>query len=240
LNLFKHLLIEENLPILAVFSKAGALVHNRYGFFWNLQFLELDESQLLILFEDQEVLTYNIASLLEKAQISYEVLPIDSTFSRGIWLANQRICCIIGSPLTSNSAAKIVTGITDTLITNIISAGKKAKQQIGILPTDQISDIMVSKLPVRQKKPLSQNLIAPQTCSFSALTVGKSSHVEFRPEYCVGCQKCVQVYPEHFSLGEEIKVHIRKIDSLNTQKLSEEFRTFNSPREILPFITSGE
>lgn len=239
LKAFITLLSKENLPILAIFSRAGALVQNRFGFFWKLQQLKLNSPQTLFLFEDATVLTYNIDSLLKKAQISFGILPFDPTFSRGIWLANQDIRCIIASPLTANSAAKLATGISDTLIVNLLSAGRKAKQRIGIFPTDRFTDVIISKLPVRQKKPLHRNMIDYKACSFYALHAIDSTSVEYRPEYCVGCQKCVQLYPEYFSVGEIVEIHIRKTDQMNTQKLSNEFRVFQSPDEISTFVTSS-
>ena len=164
-------------------------------------------------------------------------MPVDPTFAKGIWLANYNIRCIIASPLTSNSVAKLVSGINDTLIGNILSAGKKAGQLIGILPTDRGFDSIVSSLPVRQKVQLNSDKLNPKICSFNALN-SERAYVEYLPEYCVGCRKCVEKYPDNFTVDEKIEIHIRAIDQQNSQKLSDEFRVFHSVDEISVFISS--
>jgi flavoprotein len=63
-----------------------------------------------------------------------------------------------------------------------------------------------------------------------------SKRIEFRAEYCVGCQKCVQMYPEYFSVNEIVEIFIRTTDKVITRKLSEEFTVFLSPSEITDFI----
>ena len=230
-------LLSNGQPILAIFSNAGAIVHNRYGFFWKLSELTSNNPQVLFLFENEECLDNNIQFLLEKANISYSVLPDDSAFSRGIWIANQKIKCIVASPLTANSVAKLTHGIADTLIVNILSAGKKASQLIGVFPTDRGSDTIISYLPVRQKKPLPMNIINIKVCTFGALKITSSTYVEYSPEICVGCQSCVKKYPDYFTVNEKIKVQIRKIDQANSQKLASEFRLFQTPDEIFSFVS---
>ena len=174
---------------------------------------------------------------MEKANISYSVFPHDSAFSLGIWLANQKIKCIVASPLTANSVAKLTHGIADNLIVNILSAGKKANQLIGVFPTDRGFDTIMSKLPVRQKKSLPKSIINIEVCTFGALKIVSSTHVEYSPEICVGCQNCVKKYPDYFTVNEEIEVQIRKVDQANSQKLSSEFRLFQSPDEIFSFVS---
>ena len=221
-----------------IFSDAGALVYNRYGFFWNLSKLNLKNTNFQFLFESQFVLDHNIEQLLRKSNVDYSALPKDPTFAKGIWLANHNLKCIVASPLTSNSIAKLTSGINDSMILNILSAGKKAGQLIGIFPTDRGIDSITSSLPVRQKKPLKSQDFDTKVCAFGALDSKKFSNVEFLPEFCVGCRKCVEKYPGNFAVDEEIEIHVRSIDQLNTQKLSDEFRVFHAPEEISIFISS--
>ena len=229
-------LLSEGQPMLAIFSSAGAIVQNRYGFFWNLARLGSNNPHVLFLFEGEECLQDNIQFLLDKANISYNVFPYDPAFSLGIWLANQKIKCIVASPLTANSVAKLTHGIADTLIVNILSAGKKANQLIGVFPTDRGLDSIMSSLPIRQKKPLPRSIINVKDCTFGALKIASSTLVEYLPELCVGCQICVKKYPEYFTVNEKIEVQIRKVDQANSQKLASEFRLFQSPDEIFSFV----
>jgi flavoprotein len=213
-------------------------VYNRYGFFWNLTRSNIVLKNLYLLFESQYVLDYNIGILLRKAGIVYSALPVDPAFAKGIWLANQEIKCIIASPLTSNSVAKLINGINDTLILNLLSAGKKANQLIGILPTDRDSNTIITKLPIRHIKKLKSEEYDSDVCLYGALDSTTYSNVYYRAEYCVGCRKCVEKYPKHFTVDEELDILIRPIDQQNTQKLSDEFRVFYSVEEISFFLSS--
>jgi len=230
-------LLTKGQPILAIFSNAGAIVLNRYGFFWNLSNLGSNNPHLLFLFESEGCVNNNIQYLLEKANIFYNAFPNDPAFSLGIWLANQKVRCIIASPLTANSVAKLTHGIADTMIVNILSAGKKANQLIGVFPTDRGFDTIMSRLPVRQKKSLPKSIINVRICTFGALKITSSTYVEYSPEICVGCQKCVKKYPDFFTVDEEIQVQIRKVDQANSQKLADEFQIFQSPDEIFAFVS---
>ncbi len=221
-----------------VFSNAGAVVYNRYGFFWRLSQLNIEMKYLRILFESQYVLDYNIARLLKRNRIVHSSLSKDPTYGKGIWLANQNLKCIIASPLTSNSVAKLTSGINDTLILNILSAGKKAEQLIGIFPTDREIETVTTSLPVRQKLPIDSRTIDTKICQFGALVLTQNSCVEYLSELCVGCRKCVEKYPKYFSVNDKMEIRMRPIDQENTQNLRDEFRIFHSIEEISIFISS--
>jgi dihydromethanopterin reductase (acceptor) len=235
-KMFSKLYLEGH-PILAIFSNAGAVVQNRYGFFWRMTKLKSRNENVLFLFENKIGLQNNVQNLLEKANITYNVFPHDQAFSLGIWLANQKVKCIIASPLTANSVAKLTHGIADTLIVNVLSAGKKANQMVGIFPTDRSSDSIMTRLPVRQRKPLPKEIISIDDCIFGALEISSKTHLKFSSERCVGCQHCVQKYPEYFSVNEELEIQIRKVDQVNSQKLENEFLLFQTPVDIASFVS---
>lgn len=229
-------MIKADYPILAIFSNAGALVQNRYGFFLRLKKVITNKENILFLFEDQRFLSFNIKNMLDHSNISYEVLPYDPSFARAVWLANQKIKCIIASPLTANSVAKLVNGIADNFIINLVSAGKKANQSIGIFPTDRGARVIESKLPVRQIKLLPKTNFNSNTCKYGALVEDHPSYIFFKPEYCTGCRNCVKKYPNNFSVDEKLQIKIRDVDRSHTEKLSKEFRIFQTPDEIFEFI----
>jgi dihydromethanopterin reductase (acceptor) len=56
--------------------------------------------------------------------------PVVARFSRGIYLA------LVVAPATSNSVAKFVCGISDSLVTNLFAQAGKARIPIIVLPTD--------------------------------------------------------------------------------------------------------
>jgi len=226
---------EESIPICFVFSNAGALVANRYGLFWRITHSDYRKKYTHFVFEDV-VADYNIPDILQEADFSYSILSKDPTYSVAIALANSEVKCIIACPLTANTASKLALGVTDSIISNLLSAGLKSGKRIGILPTDAIQKRIRTRLPIRQVKPASINLVNRSICKFNALVETSTNKIEFRPQFCAGCKKCVEKFPDVFSYGDEIKVKIRDIDSRNIQKLSSELTVFNSPDEILPFI----
>ena len=226
---------KKSIPICFVFSKAGALVANRYGLFWRITHSDYRKRYIHFIFEDI-VVEYNIPNILEAANFSYSILSKDPTFSVAIALANTEINCIIACPLTANTASKLALGVTDSIISNLLSTGLKSGKKIGVLPTDAIPQRIQTRLPIRQIKPASTTHVKNSICKFNALLETSTNTIEFQPQFCVGCKKCVEKYPDFFSYGDEIEVKIREVDSRNIQTLGSELTVFNSPDEILPFI----
>jgi flavoprotein len=225
----------ESIPVCFVFSNAGALVANRYGLFWKISRSAYCKDYAHFIFEDV-VAKYNIQNLLQEANFSYSILSQDPTFSNAVALANTEVNSIIACPLTANTASKLVLGVADSFISNLLSAGMKAGKKIGILPTDAKEQRIKTKLPIRQINPVSTTQFDITVCKFKAIEAINSSEIKYHPLYCVGCQLCVKKFPNIFSYGDEIEINIRKIDSQNIQKLRTELTVFNSPSEILPFI----
>ncbi len=221
-------------PILLLFSNAGALVANRYGFFWNLVHSEVKKENFHIILE-KAVAKFNIQDLLEK-NISYSLILHDPAFSIATALINTDVKCIIASPLTANTAAKLAFGIADSFISNLLSSGLKSGKQVGIFPTDSLSRQIKSTLPIRQIRSVSINNVSPTVCKFNALAKTSKGQLKFIPQYCVGCQRCVKKYPSVFSYGDEIKIRIREVDAQNIQKLRSEVTIFQNPEEISPFL----
>ncbi|UCG90151.1 MAG: hypothetical protein JSU57_00050 [Candidatus Heimdallarchaeota archaeon] len=225
----------ESISIIFVFSSAGALVANRYGFFWNLVHSNMRKENLHFIFENN-VAQYNIKNMLQKADFSYSIISNDPTFSVAIVLANSEAKCIVACPLTANTAAKLALGITDSLISNLLSSGLKSGKKIGILPTDATFKTVATRLPIRQNKFVSSDHINASVCKFNALKELSNKMIQFQPQFCVGCQVCVKKYPGVFSYGDEIEVNVREVDSKNIQNLSFELTFLQTPSEIYPFI----
>lgn len=223
------------IPVCFVFSDAGALVANRYGLFWRIIRSTYRKDYAHFIFEDV-VAKYNIQDLLQEGNFSYSILSKDPTFSDAVALANTAKSCIIACPLTANTASKLVLGVADSFISNLLSAGMKAGKKIGILPTDAKEQKIKTKLPVRQINPISASHFDVTVCKFKALEETNATEIKYSPQYCVGCQACVKKFPNIFSYGDEIELNIRKIDSQNIQKLRNELTVFNSPSEIITFI----
>jgi dihydromethanopterin reductase (acceptor) len=227
----------ESIPICIIFSSAGALVANRYGFFWKLCQITIEQDYIHFIFQNKDVLHYNIKKLLNRANLSYSVAPNDPAYSQAVSLANnEAVVCIIGSPITANTTAKLANGIADTFITNLITQGLKADKNIGIFPTDAIFPEVISLLPVRYRGNTSTKKINTNICQFGAIKETRSHQIEFLAQYCVGCYQCVKVLPELFFSAKKQKVRIRKIDTQNSDKLSSEVVVFAKPGEIYNFV----
>jgi flavoprotein len=112
----------------------------------------------------------------------------------------------------------------------------KAEKRIIIVPTDADSGSIQSKLPVRQKLYITTAQVDPGVCNFQALKKSHSEEIKFRPQFCVGCEKCVKKYPQFFSVGESIEIRIREVDYHNIEILRNEFNVLQKPSEILGFI----
>lgn len=236
---FEHILKlnRESIPICLIFSDAGALVANRYGFFWKLSKTILKKDLIHFIFQNEEILNLNIKLFLNQVNLSYDVIPFDPSFSIAVSLAyNKMIACIIGSPLTANTVAKLANGLADNFTTNLITHGMKAGINIGIFPTDAISSEETSILPVRYNGKGSSKQIKIDVCQYNAIKEITPSKIDFLARFCVGCKKCVEKYPEFFTFGEQIKVKIRNTDIQNANKLRSEVVVFSSPKEIENFV----
>ena len=112
----------------------------------------------------------------------------------------------------------------------------KSGKKIAVFPTDVLSQRIKTKLPTRQIKPASSSHINTAVCKFNALKKTPTNQIQFLPQYCVGCQKCVENYPNVFTYGDEIVYRIREIDSNNIKKLSSEVTVIKKVGDIYPFI----
>ncbi len=88
---------------------------------------------------------YRLASRLDQPNISVvrEGLPSSPVIGR---LFNGVYRGLVIAPATSNSVAKFVAGISDTLITNLFAQAGKARVPIAVLPTD-LENVVVSSGP---------------------------------------------------------------------------------------------
>jgi flavoprotein len=228
---------QDCIPICLIFSEAGALVANRYGFFWRLCQSDLKKDTIHFMFPNKDILNSNIEILLNRANLSYGILSQDPAYSIAISLAyNRGVACIIGSPFTANTIAKLASGIADSFISNLISHGVKAGSNIGIFPTDASTIEVTSFLPVRYCGKSSSEQIEIGICQYNAIKGINPLEIDFLANMCVGCKKCVMKYPELFTYGEQIKVKIRNIDVQNVNHLRSEVVIFSSPKEIEKFV----
>ena len=159
--------------------------------------------------------------------------PTVGRFSRGAYEA------LVVSPASANTVAKVVSGISDTLVTNAIAQAGKGGVPILVVPTDQKPGKTKMKLPHFIDRsackgcgecPLvdrcpTKAVVFLKTRGFSRIDLPK----------CVGCGACLSGCPRGaVSFGKEISITMRQIDVENVEKLRRipGFRVLREPRQI--------
>lgn len=140
----------------------------------------------------------------------------------------------IVSPATSNTVAKIVYGIADTLVTNSVAQAGKGKVPTLIVPVDlesgDVETILPSKLELESCADCA-DCEASKACSQGAIV----SKTEIDLLKCTGCGKCKDsCLFNAISAGKTITIHMREIDIKNSHKLvlMEGITVFKSPFEV--------
>lgn len=201
--------------ITIITSKAGKEVLKLYGY------------------EDKihEILCKNEANTLitdEEQQYSY---PLSGK------LTHKKYDLIIISPTTANSTAKIVHGIADTLVTNVVAQSGKGQIPLIVVPVDQKQGIIKTKIPpyIDKDKCREHKICqANKKCPENAIHPPKIDTTK-----CISCMKCKETCPQEAVITDKIiELYIRKIDAENTKKLDtiENITTILQPDEIIKKI----
>ena len=142
---------------------------------------------------------------------------------------------MIVSPTTANTVAKIVHGISDTLVTNAVAQAGKGRVRTLMVPVDiepgDIDTVLPSKLE-KTKCQKCDECEAALACPNGAII----AHEEIDLLKCIGCGSCNDICPyDAVSTGKIIPLHMRPLDIENTQKLSqmEGIEIFATPQEVL-------
>ena len=133
----------------------------------------------------------------------------------------RRYDSVIVAPATSNTVAKIVHGIADTLITALVSQALKSGTPIVVLPSDYAEE-SVTQLPCRvdvNNCTKCYECLKVGFCPYRAIILsGEYPAVDY--SRCWGCSECVLKCPSGtIKCWEEVIIRSSKIDLENVFKL---------------------
>ena len=158
--------------------------------------------------------------------------PISGRFSLG------KYDLLIVSPTTANTVSKIVYGIADTLVTNVVAQAGKGAVPVYMVPVDihpgPVDTVLPSKMELSKCKNCD-DCVASLACEQGAII----PHEEIDLTKCIGCGLCRNTCPnDAISEGKIITIYMRDIDIENTRKLAsiDDIQIFEDPKEILDKI----
>ena len=198
--------------ITIIFSNAGLEVVKLYGYYKKIEKIIKQNPNNRLILEDDQKYSYPLSGKL----------------------THQKYDLIIISPTTANTTAKIVHGIADTLITNVVAQSGKGQIPLIIVPVDQKQGLIKTTLPPRIDKDICKRCkmcMAKQICPTKAF-----NPPEIDTSKCIRCMECEGCCMHNAIISNEImELYIRKIDADNTKKLEEieNITTLFHPEEIL-------
>lgn len=147
-------------------------------------------------------------------------------WSRSFWPLVGRVAMryyhlVVLAPATSNTVAKIVHGIADSLASAVASQALKTGTLLIVLPSD-IAEINVTELPCRVNRDKCTACGACiEACPVSAISLYEGK-ARINLLTCIGCEKCVNACSfGAISCWEKTKYKASIIDLANLEKLKE-------------------
>ncbi len=180
-----------DVSITSFVSRAAEEVARVYGLFQHLQVISPGN--------------YMEEVILESAQgWSY---PKTGRFSRGNYTA------LFISPTTSNTVAKIASGIADSLITNAVAHAVKGGIPVYIVPVD-IEGRVESPIPYFIDR---DKCVGCEQCHDACPSGAINGQINYLK--CTGCGLCRDICEYDAIQGGQVKLVIRDIDRQNVKRL---------------------
>lgn len=207
--------VSQEHEITLIFSNAGLEVVKLYGYMNKINQIISRNEKNTIIYDDDQKYSYPLSGKL----------------------THDKYDLIIISPTTANTTAKIVHGIADTLITNVVAQSGKGQIPLIIVPVDQKEGLITTTIPPYIDKKLCRicNYCKPsEICPQNAINAPIIETIN-----CISCMKCKNQCPyDAIITDKKIELYIRKIDAQNTEKLEEieNITTLFNPKDILKII----
>jgi len=134
---------------------------------------------------------------------------------------------VVVAPATANTVSKIVYGIADTLVTNVVAQAGKTKTPVFILPTDaekfQETEIPMSIDNEKCKNcEYYENCPCIIACPNNAVFLTEQGRLRINLMMCNACRKCIAACKyAAVSFGKIVEIECRDLDIGNTKKLKE-------------------
>lgn len=145
-------------------------------------------------------------------------------WSKSFWPLVGRVAMryyhlVVLAPATSNTVAKIVHGIADSLASAVANQALKASIPLIILPSD-VAEVNVTELPCRVDRGKCTGCgVCVEVCPVSAISLHEG-RARINLLACIGCEKCV--YSCSFgaiSCWDKVSYRASMIDLANLEKL---------------------
>ena len=108
-------------------------------------------------------------------------------------VASGKYQVVVVAPATSNTVAKVLMGLADTLPTVAVSQALKNRVPVAILPSDY-GDVVITTYPCIILKDLCSGCEAcTRSCPTEAIRVDRVARIDYSK--CVGCGICAAVCP---------------------------------------------
>ncbi|HDS45133.1 MAG TPA: hypothetical protein ENN68_03415 [Methanomicrobia archaeon] len=150
-------------------------------------------------------------------------------------LAKREYDLVIVTPCTANTVAKIVRGIADSLITNLVAQAVKSGVPVYIVPTD-FETVQGTTMPMSLDQETCRLCeVCPPLEHCPQNAIYRDDRVRINSLRCTACKNCIELCMyDAISFGGKVQVHIRDLDIENTRRLEqmEGITVFQSPDAI--------
>ena len=152
---------------------------------------------------------------------------------------------VIIAPATSNTIAKIVCGIADSIASTIFAQAQKSNLPVIVMPTDIPGEdgLMETEIPCSINRDVCMeyncNVCIPMAkCPVKAIEL-VDGYPRINYKSCIGCEVCSRSCPYHaVTCWEKVKLYPRDLDVENINKLSKMKNVIvvSKPQEIISIL----
>ncbi|MEM4014708.1 flavoprotein [Desulfurococcus sp.] len=182
-------IMDNGVGVTAYVSRAGRNVLAMYGYLDQLTGILQGPYPIGVVFEDEEDAGY----------------PSTGRIYRGVYNL------VVVSPASMNTVSKIVNGIADSLVSNLVMHAVKNNIPVLIMPVDLYESKSVIPLVIdRDKCSMCGKCIVAENCPTGALRPDPRHKVRVSPAKCTRCFICRKICPYnaiHFDVEVVVKPH---------------------------------